>query len=144
MTPAQNLVFGKIASKSPSHHVLNLVGSHSSSRPLRIKITLAQNVPFAESLPRHQASTEFFAFLHLGIADDPTATAKRLENVLPFLHDRSHLPGIRRNGMIPPRHILIQGEVFLNHARAESNGREWDRRAQGMIAEPHLAIEGSP
>ena len=50
--------------------------------------------------------------------------------------------GISRHRVIPALHLLVEGEVLLDEARAQGDGGERDRGPQRVITEPHGDVEG--
>ena len=69
--------------------------------------------------------------------------AERVEDVPALLHDGAELPRVGRDGVIPARHVLVHGEVLLDDARAQRDGRKGHRRPQGVVAETHGHGEGA-
>ena len=61
---------------------------------------------------------------------------------LPFFDNGFELFRIGGDRVIPPFHVLIESEMFLDHARAKCDGSEWNRGSQCVIAKAYRHTEG--
>ena len=51
----------------------------------------------------------------------PPSAAKTFASLV---HDGAQLRRIGRDGVVPARHVLVEGEVLLDHAGAQGDGRQ--------------------
>ena len=90
----------------------------------------------------YQTSAKFLPLFDLSSNHRPFAFSQSRNDVFPLFDNGFELFRIGGDRVVPPFQILIESEMFLDHAGAKCDGSEWNRGSQGVIAKAYGYTEG--
>src|SRR5690606_33194941 len=105
-------------------HPLVLVRVDAGAGALEVDVVEGEHVPLGQGAADHDAPAEALALLHLRLAHRADAAAEGLVHEPRLLDEAPHLLRVGRDPVVPALHVLVDGEVLLDHARPQRHGRE--------------------